>query len=214
MCEKQPFTVLVEGNIGSGKTTFLRHFEKFSDQYCLVSEPVEKWRNFNGTNLLELFYNNPKLWTMPFQSYVTLTMLQGHLQPTDKPVKIMERSLFSSKFCFVENMHRTNRLDPAMYHILHDWYSFIEKTMHVRADLILYLRTSPEVVHERMRRRARSEESCVSLEYLAELHAVHEEWLIEKRAHGIKVITLDADMDLDQITEQYQQLHNTISNMK
>ena len=26
----RPFTVVVEGNIGSGKTTFLQHFNKFS----------------------------------------------------------------------------------------------------------------------------------------------------------------------------------------
>lgn len=30
--------------ITSGKTTFLKHFEKFDD-VCLVAEPVEKWRN-------------------------------------------------------------------------------------------------------------------------------------------------------------------------
>lgn len=208
----QPFTVLVEGNIGSGKTTFVNHFEQFSDRFFVVSEPVEMWRNFNGANLLELFYKGPERWAMPFQSYVTLTMLQNHLLPTDKPVKMMERSLFSSMFCFVENMRKTNRIDPAMYHILRDWFHFIDTTMHIRADLILYLRTSPEVVHERMRRRARSEESCVSLEYLTQLHALHEEWLVEKRAHGIEVITLDADVGLDQISEQYQQFYDTVVN--
>lgn len=48
---KHPFTVLVEGNIGSGKTTFLNHFQKF-DEVCLQTEPVEKWRNNAGVNLL------------------------------------------------------------------------------------------------------------------------------------------------------------------
>lgn len=59
----QPFTVLVEGNIGksnyllnfrlnlindssgSGKTTFLNHFAKFQDSICLMTEPVDNWRN-------------------------------------------------------------------------------------------------------------------------------------------------------------------------
>lgn len=45
---KNPFTVFVEGNIGSGKTTFLKHFEKFSD-VCLMTEPVEEWRNLGYT---------------------------------------------------------------------------------------------------------------------------------------------------------------------
>lgn len=51
----------------------------------------------------------------------------------------------------------------------------------------MYLRTSPEVVYERMRKRARSEESCVSLKYLKELHSLHEKWLIENNGYNIDV---------------------------
>lgn len=42
---------MVEGNIGAGKTTFLNHFRKFDD-VCLHTEPVNKWRNVQGINLL------------------------------------------------------------------------------------------------------------------------------------------------------------------
>lgn len=51
---KQPFTVFIEGNIGAGKTTFLNHFKKYED-VCLYTEPVEKWRNVQGFNLLVIF---------------------------------------------------------------------------------------------------------------------------------------------------------------
>lgn len=92
----KPFTVLIEGNIGSGKTTFLNHFQKF-DSVCLMTEPVEQWRNCGGVNLLDLMYNEPYRWAMPFQTYVTLTMLRTHIHKTEKPVKLMERSLFSAR---------------------------------------------------------------------------------------------------------------------
>lgn len=48
---KAPYTVFIEGNIGAGKTTFLNHFKKYED-VCLHTEPVEKWRNVLGINLL------------------------------------------------------------------------------------------------------------------------------------------------------------------
>lgn len=48
---KAPFTVFIEGNIGAGKTTFLNHFKKYDD-VRLYTEPVEKWRNVEGVNLL------------------------------------------------------------------------------------------------------------------------------------------------------------------
>lgn len=47
----KPFTVFVEGNIGSGKTTFLEHFRQFED-ITLLTEPVEMWRDLKGCNLL------------------------------------------------------------------------------------------------------------------------------------------------------------------
>jgi septin family protein len=46
----RPFTVFVEGNIGSGKTTFMNYFAN-ADVHML-SEPVEMWRNVEGHNLL------------------------------------------------------------------------------------------------------------------------------------------------------------------
>lgn len=48
----KPFTVLVEGNVGAGKTTFLDYFAR-NEQYCSIfPEPVVKWRDYNGINLL------------------------------------------------------------------------------------------------------------------------------------------------------------------
>lgn len=48
---KKPFTVFVEGNIGSGKTTFLDYFNK-SEDITAYAEPVNKWRDIQGHNLL------------------------------------------------------------------------------------------------------------------------------------------------------------------
>ena len=59
---KRPFTVMVEGNIGSGKSTYLKHFTKeakLSDNVEVVMEPVEKWRNLNTHNLLQMMYEDP-----------------------------------------------------------------------------------------------------------------------------------------------------------
>lgn len=47
----RPFTVVVEGNIGSGKTTFITHFNKFGN-VALFSEPIDMWRDCEGHNLL------------------------------------------------------------------------------------------------------------------------------------------------------------------
>ena len=92
---KRPKTIVVEGNIGSGKTTFLDLFKDRPDVFEIMAEPVDKWRNCQGHNLLDKMYTDPKRYSLLFQTYVQLTMLQQHTaaQKAPRPVRIMERSL-------------------------------------------------------------------------------------------------------------------------
>lgn len=115
---------------------------------------------------------------MPFQNYVTLTMLKQHIKQTEKPIKLMERSMFSARYCFVEKMLSNGMLHEGMYHVLQEWYEFIHQHHTVHCDLIVYLRTTPEIAYERIKKRARDEESCVPFEYIKDLHELHENWLI------------------------------------
>ncbi len=59
---KTPFVVSVEGNIGSGKSTMLQFYSELDDVQ-LHPEPVEKWQNLHGHNLLEKLYTDPKRWS-------------------------------------------------------------------------------------------------------------------------------------------------------
>lgn len=72
-------------------------------------------------------------------------------------------------------------------------YPFIVRIIVTEYIFLVYLRTSPEVVYERMRKRARSEESCVPLKYLEELHKLHEEWLITNRGFNTNVSLNNSD---------------------
>jgi hypothetical protein len=46
----------------------------------ILPEPLNKWTNLNGTDLLQLVYDNPSRWATAQQSYVQLTMLEEHLR--------------------------------------------------------------------------------------------------------------------------------------
>lgn len=85
-------------------------------------------------------YKNPDRWAMTFQNYVTLTMLKNHITKTDKRVKLMERSMYSARYCFVEKMLTSGVLHNGMYHVLQEWYDFIHQHHKVQCDLIVYLR--------------------------------------------------------------------------
>lgn len=72
----------------------------------------------------------------------------------------------------------------------------------------MYLRTEPEVCHERMVRRARSEEAAVPLDYLKRLHDKHEQ-LAEDMSRFTRVLRVDWNhfgADVESINEQINEV--------
>lgn len=207
---KRPFTVCIEGNIGSGKTTFLSHFKKFNNT-AVLQEPVELWRNVAGTNLLELMYSDPKRYAFLFQSYVQLTMLQLHTYKSPCPYKVMERSVYSAR-CFIESMKRSQTISDVEFVVLEDWYDWCIKSANIETDLIVYLRTKPEVVYQRMKARARKEETSVSLDYLKQIHDIHDEWLYHQTLFTIPapVLVLDGNQNLEEMIVEFEKCKDQI----
>ena len=119
-------------------------------------------------------------------------------------IKVMERSLFSARHCFVESMLSEGSLQPGMFHVLQEWFDFIDVFHQPRVDLIVYLRTSPAVAYERLLSRGRPEEASVPLQLLARLHELHEEWIaIERDVKGTPVVIIDADQSLADLEPQF-----------
>ncbi|XP_064641117.1 thymidine kinase 2, mitochondrial-like [Lineus longissimus] len=203
-CNAERFTVAVEGNIGSGKTNMLRYFE--SNPFCETwTEPVNKWRDVQGHNALAMMYLDPHRWSLTFQTYVQLTMLQTHTQKQFKPVKLMERSIYSAKYCFVENLHKGGVMPDMEYIVLTEWFDWICRTQDVHLDLIVYLRTTPETCLERIRNRGRKEEKPIPIDYLKKLHDLHEEWLIRNKQYiPAPVLILDANADAATMQQEFE----------
>jgi len=194
-----PFTIAIEGNIGAGKTTFLEKLkQKAPADITALAEPLDKWRNVEGHNLLDLMYQDPSRWAMTFQSYAQLTALQSHTQIVPTPIKVMERSIHSVRHCFTELLLTMGSLHIADYRVLLEWYDFLmESATILPVDLTVYMRTTPELAFERVRRRSRLEETTVSLQYLQLLHDVHENWLFDSTPgiHRKEIYVIDAGKD-------------------
>ena len=42
----------------------------FKSKVDVLTEPVSKWQDVKGHNLLQLMYDDPSRWSLTFQSYV------------------------------------------------------------------------------------------------------------------------------------------------
>lgn len=221
--------IIVEGNIGSGKTTFLSIFAKNCSKLChdslIVPEPVDLWRDVGGVNIFQLLADDPNRWSFTFQSYVQLTMLKvstifkgktifsivflfssqiHELMPEKGNVKVMERSLYSARYCFVENLLQKKLLSTCEYYVLNQWFNNCLPAAQI--DLIIYLRTDPDIVFERIQKRGRPEESKITLDYLRSLHDLHEDWLVRKKFPlPAPVLTIDANTPLEDLVNVYEE---------
>lgn len=206
LLQETSYTILIEGNIGAGKSTFLKYFDQFE---CVevVSEPLEMFQNLNGTNLLDLVYKDGEKWSFPFQTYVHLLMLQSHLKPTGKKIKIMERSLFSAQHIFIELLRQNKQLEKAEYDILQKWFEFTSEHFHIKPNLIVYLRAEPHEVFDRIKKRGRSEESNVKYDYIKRIHELHENWLIRKEFDDVPILVLNASLSAHEIQKEFEKLN-------
>ncbi|XP_034755178.1 thymidine kinase 2, mitochondrial isoform X1 [Etheostoma cragini] len=203
--------ICIEGNIASGKTTCLEYFSKTSNVEVLT-EPVSKWRNVRGHNPLALMYQDPERWGITLQTYVQLTMLDRHMSAISSPVRMIERSIFSAKYIFVENLFKSGKMPEVDYAVLSEWFDWLTTNISIPVDLIVYLQTSPQTCHERLKQRCREEEKVIPLEYLESIHQLYEDWLIKQSSSPLPapVLVIPADHDLQKMLHQYEENRDKI----
>lgn len=213
--------VYVEGNIGTGKSTFVENLRQVITKnypglrFTVVQEPVDQWmamKDSNGKNLLEHFYSDQVKYSFPFQmnSFISrvnsifnaVVIDSGNTEnPPDQErdsltfheydIVFVERSVFTDKYCFADMCHKSGKMNDIEYNIYNNWHSWLVRTFNLYADGYIYLKTNPNVSHERIVKRLRSGEEAIPLEYLTELHNKHNEWL-EKEEN---VLTFDFTKD-------------------
>lgn len=217
--ESKPRLIIVEGNIGAGKSTFLKIIQ--DNLACqVVFEPSEKWQNISGKgNLLDNFYKDTPRWAYTFQSYAFITRTLAQKQSAkNNPylTQVLERSVFSDKYCFAKNLYESGHMSDMEWTLYNEWFNWFFEDYVQKPDGFIYLRTNPQTCYNRLKKRNRSEEQEVPLDYLTKLHQKHENWLIHKQnldhyVQDVPVLVLDCDQEFEADNVQKNALINKIT---
>lgn len=189
--------IVVEGNIGAGKTTFCEDLceqltvaDKEKRTIVFLREPVDMWTSANGENMLKLYYENKKRWAFTFQCLALATMIQNESRAVklseDGHIVIMERSSFSSKEIFSDLLGE-DVFTRGEVQTFHELKTIAQSPLETYTDLVIvYLKTSPEICLARTTNRERPEEvGLIDISYLRRLHDAHETKLREGMVHGV-----------------------------
>ena len=193
--------IVVQGNIGSGKSTFV---DKLKARYgsrkdiCFLQEPVNEWltiKDKQGVNILENYYKDQPKYAFMFQmmAYISrLAMLKRAIESNQYEYIITERCLNTDRNVFCKMLYDDGLIEDIGYQIYNKWFDEFNNFNTV--DYIhIYLKTDPTVSKTRVDKRARVEES-IPIEYLTKCHDYHDKWLLTTDQ---KVIILDSNQDTD-----------------
>lgn len=182
--------VLLEGNIAAGKTTLGERLVA-SEHFAFHPEPLAQWQTGYAGNLLQRFYADTPRWafTMQIGAFVTRANALAQRQPGAHAV--FERSIYCDRHVFAKNLYEQGLLDETEWGVYVQFWEYASAAVP-RPDAIIYLRTPAEECYRRLQARARAEEATVSLDYLRQLEAQHDAWLLGP-APEAPVIRLDGE---------------------
>jgi deoxyadenosine/deoxycytidine kinase len=197
--------VSIEGNIGSGKSTFLENLKKHyknQEHIVFLREPVDEWekiKDTNGNSMLQKFYADQKTYSFAFQmmAYISrLAILRDTIRKnTGKNIIIItERSLYTDKYVFAKMLYDQGKIEEVTYQIYLNWFDEFAKDFPISN--VIYVNAEPQKCYERIHKRARLGEEIIPLSYLNDCHRYHEEFLEEKNGFIVEKMVLDGNIDI------------------
>ena len=227
----------VEGNIGSGKSTLVRHLKDNLKQIyyenpfskgdmgstqdiikkniIYLLEPVDEWMKItdnDGEPILTKFYKNQEKYAFSFQmmAYISrIASLRKTIRENPDSIIICERSVYTDFNVFAKMLYDDGKIEEVNYTIYKQWFD--EFTQDAPITGTIYLKVSPDVCSERITKRNRDGE-IIPLEYLKNCSKYHDDWL--ENFDETKNLIIDGDKNINktpQIVENWtQQISNYI----
>jgi deoxyadenosine/deoxycytidine kinase len=193
---------IVEGNIGAGKSTFLKLIEQRLPHISIALEPLHNWqRSEKGQSLLNKFYSEPKRWAYTLETLTMMCRVREHVaeQQHTNPNRIMERSIYSGHYCFAQNGYEHDFMSELEWAMYNQQLQFLIPNKCRAPHGFIYLRVEPEIAFERIKKRNREDEKNITLEYLRQIHDKHESFLVvHKKANPYIAITPVLELDCNQ----------------
>lgn len=206
-CETQltPKLFTIEGNIGSGKSTFvniLKNNLQHDKTICFLQEPVDIWESIkdeSGKNMIEKFYLNPEKYAFTFQmmAYISrLSILKKAIKKGYKTI-ISERSLNTDRFVFAKMLYDDGKIEKVNYDVYLKWFD--EFVSDIPKETIVYIKADVNIVSERIKKRNRKGEH-IPIEYLKKCDKYHDDWIMNYD----KVIMLDETVEPNYIKTSHE----------
>jgi deoxyadenosine/deoxycytidine kinase len=206
---------IIDGNIGSGKSSILKFLkEKSNEKIIFLQEPVNEWIKFkdeNGIDIIQKFYENQEKYSFSFQmlAYISrLNILKTILKNNKDCIIVSERSLITDKEVFAKMLYDDGKIEKINYLIYLEWFDSFSDFLNIFG--IIYINTDPSVCYERIKKRERSGENLIPLEYLIKCDLYHKQML--KNNNYSNILEINGNIENTDENEYFEKVFQNILN--
>ncbi len=193
--------ICIEGNIGTGKTTFCQKMSRLYSTDLLLEQ-------FNDNNFLPMFYVDPKRYAFPVEIFFMTERYKQIQNHFSYPNLFMDHVV--SDYFFPKTMlFAKNSLNNEEFRIFKQLYDVLEKPIP-HPDLLVYLHRSVPKLQEQIMMRDRDIEKNISDDYLLDIQNAYFEYFRSEIAFPILVIDVE-NMDFKTNDKEFIQILNLMS---
>jgi len=194
--------IAIEGAIGVGKTTLA---QKLADMLGATTF----FEQMDDNPFIELFYQDPSRHALSVQ----LSFLFSRLKQWQS---LHQQDLFSqgvvSDYLFAkDHIFATVTLSDEELALYDQVARLLQVDLH-RPDMVIYLQSKPNVIMERIRRRNRSMERGLKLEYLQRVITAYDQYFFHYQETPLLIVQTDR-MNFAESEEAVNALIERIGNM-
>jgi deoxyadenosine/deoxycytidine kinase len=203
--------IVIDGNIGVGKSTIIRRLQHRLDKVNFIAEPLEMYQSAGGRNLMQEFYQQKPGASFLFQLEALTRVNQCYMNARSMPGKtVFERGIASSIFAFSESAFHRGQLDGLEYCLLKrvsDMININRPEINDREIVIFLDLIDIDVGLERIKGRERVEERDIDRDYYKMLNHAYRFNYLNAQNHGFKkVYVVNAEQDVEDVLDEVEEI--------
>jgi deoxyadenosine/deoxycytidine kinase len=186
--------IVVEGNIGAGKTTLSTMLSEDLDRRLILEE-------FSDNPFLPYFYENPERYAFPVELFF-MTERHKQLQEELSQTQLFGQGIISDYIFLKTLLFARNNLKAEEFRLFQRLFHILS-TNFQKPDLLLYLHKPVEGLLENIRKRGRAYEQQMAPAYLLQIQQAYFDYF--KTVTDIPIVVLDVqNIDFVQNPDHYQ----------
>ena len=192
--------IVIEGNIGVGKTTFCRKLQEKYDARLILEQ-------FSENPFLPFFYENPERHAFSVELFF---MTERHRQLQEE---LIQGDLFNqqiiSDYIFIKTLlFAKNNLNEEEYRLFNRLFHVLNAHFK-KPDLVVYLhRPVPNLLHQ-IKKRGRSFEMEINTTYLENIQKAYFDFFKMDPEYPILVVGID-DLDFEKDNHAFELLNKLL----